>query len=139
MMPGLLTKFGLYEAVEGLIEQLDETEGLNATCEIIGDTKRLPENTEIMVYRIIQEMVNNTLKHAEAKNISLNMNILPKLLKINYSDDGKGFNVDEKLESKSIGLTSIQSRVNYLSGKLNVESKPKKGTSYFIEIPINHE
>ena len=139
MMPGLLTKFGLYEATEDLIEQLDETEGLNANCEITGDTKRLPENTEIMLYRIIQEIVNNTLKHAEAKNILLNLNIMPDQLNIQYSDDGKGFDVQEKLESKSIGLSSIQSRVNFLGGKVNLQSKPGKGTNYYMEIPVKRE
>ena len=136
MMPGLLTKFGLYEATEDLIEQLDETEGLNANCEITGDTKRLPENTEIMLYRIFQEMVNNTLKHAEAKNIRLHMSILADQLNITYSDDGIGFNVEEKLDSKSIGLTSIQSRVNFLSGQVNIESKPGEGMKYNIQIPV---
>lgn len=136
MMPGLLTKFGLYEAAEDLIEQVDETEGLNAVCEITGDTKRLQENTEIMLYRIIQEMVNNTIKHAEAKTISLKMEILPGLLKIFYSDDGKGFDTASKLESKSIGLSSIQSRVNFLSGQVSVESKPQEGVMYVIKIPI---
>ncbi|MCD4729841.1 MAG: sensor histidine kinase [Bacteroidales bacterium] len=136
MMPGLLTKFGLYEATEDLIEQLDETEGLNANCEITGDTKRLPENTEIMLYRIFQEMVNNTLKHAEAKNIQLHMNILPEQMNITYSDDGKGFNIEEKLKSKSIGLTSIQSRVKFLSGQVNIESKPGEGVKYNMQMPI---
>ena len=139
MMPGLLTKFGLYEAAEGMLDQLDETEGLSATCEIIGDTKRLSENTEIMLYRIIQEMVNNTLKHADATTISLKMDILPELLKINYSDDGKGFDVEEKLKSKSIGLTSVQSRVNFLSGNVNLMSEPGKGTNYSLQIPIKIE
>ncbi|MCD4730455.1 MAG: sensor histidine kinase, partial [Bacteroidales bacterium] len=136
MMPGLLTRFGLYEAAEGLIEQLDETAGLSATCEIIGDTKRLSENTEIMLYRIIQEMVNNTIKHADATRISLKMDILPELLKINYSDDGKGFNLEEKLKSKSIGLTSIQSRANFLSGKLDIESAYNKGAQFTLSVPI---
>ncbi|MCD4683968.1 MAG: hypothetical protein K8R86_11850, partial [Bacteroidales bacterium] len=121
---------------EDLFEQLDETEGLNAGIQIIGDTRRLPENTEIMLYRIIQEMVNNTLKHAEAKNISMNMKIQPELLNIQYSDDGKGFDVEEKIESKSIGLTSIQSRVKFLEGELSTESKPGAGVSYFVQIPI---
>lgn len=136
MMPGLLTKFGLYEATEDLIEQLDETEGLNAKCEILGDTKRLAENTEIMLYRIFQELVNNTIKHAEATNITLKIIVRPELLVINYYDDGKGFNMDEKIESRSIGLTSIQSRVKFLSGKSSIESAPGQGTSYSIEIPI---
>ncbi len=135
MMPGLLTRFGLYEAVEDLLEQLGETEELNTICNITGDTKRMPENTEIMLYRIIQEMVNNTLKHAEAKNISFNMNILPEFVKINYSDDGKGFDVEEKMESKSIGLSGIRSRVNFLTGEINIESSPAKGVNYYIKIP----
>jgi signal transduction histidine kinase len=136
MMPGLLTKFGLYEATEDLFDKLNETEGLSASIEITGDIKRLPENTEIMLYRIIQELVNNTIKHAEATTISLKMDILPELLKINYSDDGKGFNVEDKLESKSIGLSSIQSRVNFLSGNVAINSEPGQGVNFTIHIPI---
>ena len=136
MMPGLLTRFGLYEATEDLMEELDETKGLTATCRIKGDTKRLPENTEIMLYRVIQEMVNNTLKHAEAKNISINMNILPGELNIQYSDDGKGFDMEEKNQSGSIGLTSIQSRIKFLEGEMTTETKPGAGVTFFIQIPI---
>lgn len=136
MMPGLLTRFGLFEAVEDLIDQVDETKGINVKCEISGDTKRLPENTEIMLYRIIQEMVNNTLKHAEAKFFSIVINIQKDHLNIEYSDDGKGFNVEEKFESKSIGLTSIQSRVNFLSGNVTVKSEPGQGVNFIIHIPI---
>ena len=135
MMPGLLTRFGLYEATEDLIEQLNETEELNATCKITGDTKRLPENTEIMLYRVIQEMVNNSLKHSEAKNILLNINIMQDHLDIQYSDDGKGFDVEEKFKSKSIGLNGIQSRVNFLSGEINIESSHGKGVNFYIKIP----
>ena len=88
-----------------------------------------------MLYRVIQEMVNNTIKHASAKNIQLNMNIQPHILNITYSDDGKGFNVEEKLESKSIGLASIQSRVNFLSGQVVINSKLDAGTTYSIQVP----
>jgi len=87
MMPGLLTKFGLFEAVEDLFEKLNETEKLTARLEVIGETKRLPENKEVMLYRVIQEMINNTLKHAEAQDISHKMNIQSDILKIEYSDD----------------------------------------------------
>ena len=136
MMPGLLTKFGLYEATEDLFDKLNETSGLKAIIEIKGEQTRLQENKEIMLYRIIQEMVNNTLKHAEAKNILLDMNIQSETLNIKYSDDGKGFVVSEKLESKSFGLTSIQSRVSFLNGQVKIESIPGTGTSYFIKVPI---
>ena len=136
MMPGLLTKFGFFEAVEDLFENLNETEGLLAEVKIEGEPTRLPGNKEIMLYRIVQEMVNNTLKHAEAKNIKLNMAIQPNNLKIKYLDNGKGFNLVEKLESKSIGLTSIQSRVKFINGEIGVKSKPGEGVTYDISLPL---
>ena len=136
MMPGLLTRFGLYEATEDLFDKVNETEGLKTIIGIKGEPTRLPENKEIMLYRIIQEMVNNTLKHAKAKNISLVITIHKNHLNIEYADDGNGFNVEEKLQSKSIGLTSIQSRVNFLSGNITTKSKLGEGVQYSINVPI---
>jgi two-component system, NarL family, sensor kinase len=137
MMPGLLLKLGLYEAVEDLFENLDENENLNASCTISGDHEhRLPENKEIMLYRIIQEMVNNTLKHAEARNIGIQIQILHEAIDIVYSDDGKGFDFNEKMENESIGLKSITSRVNFLNGSLSVDSKPGNGVNYSLNIPV---
>jgi signal transduction histidine kinase/Tfp pilus assembly protein PilF len=136
MMPGLLTKLGFFEATEDLFENIGDTRGLNAICNISGSQDRLPENKEIMLYRIVQEMVNNTLKHAEARNIELQIHVLKGILDMKYSDDGKGFDVGKKLESESIGLKSIQSRVNFLNGTLVIESKPGEGVSYSIQIPV---
>lgn len=136
MMPGLLTKFGLYEAVEDLFEQVDEMEGIHARVIIEGEQARLNDNTEIMVYRVIQEMVNNTLKHAEAKNIHLSFIIRPGKMKVEYTDDGKGFDVDERIKAKSIGLTSIQSRVRFLGGDVAIQSFPGKGVRYSFEIIV---
>ncbi|MBN2173488.1 MAG: tetratricopeptide repeat protein [Bacteroidales bacterium] len=136
MMPGLLTKFGLFEAVEELVEQVNENENIHAVAEIKGEPKRLRENTEIMIYRIIQEMVNNTLKYAEAKNIHLKIEIEPELLKVDYMDDGKGFDMEEKLKQKSFGLTNIQSRVRFLAGKLEVQSSIGKGVRYTFVVPV---
>lgn len=134
MMPGLLTKFGFFEAVEDLIEQIDESEGIHAVTEIHGEHKRLTENTEIMLYRIVQEMVNNTLKYAEAKNIVLDIDVTTDKMKFSYSDDGKGFDLNEKLKSKSIGLTSIQSRVKFLGGELEMETSIGAGVRYTFQI-----
>jgi signal transduction histidine kinase len=136
MMPGLLTKLGLFEAVADLFEKLSETESVNIKFDIPEDEKRLAENKEIMIYRIIQELVNNTLKHAEAENIEFRMTFLGDKLEIYYSDDGKGFDMVEKLDSKSIGLTSLQSRINFLNGKLRFHSDPGKGVIYNLEVPV---
>jgi signal transduction histidine kinase len=136
MMPGLLTRFGLYEAVEDLVEQVDEKEGLHAVVEITGEKTRLKENTEIMLYRIIQEMVNNTLKHAVAHNIKIAFRIHPGFLKVEYSDDGKGFEFDKGIREKSMGLTSLQSRVKFLGGELNIASSAGQGVRYDFEVPL---
>lgn len=136
MMPGLLTKLGLYEAVEDLFENLADNEDLNVTCQITGDQERLPENKEIMLYRVIQEMVNNTIKYAQARKLEMKINIQPRILDIFYSDDGIGFNVEEKIESQSIGLKSIHSRISFLNGKVEIDSRPGAGVKYHIEVPV---
>jgi len=136
MMPGLLTKLGFFEAVEDLFENIGDTKDMNAICTISGNQDRLSENKEIMLYRIVQEMANNTLKHAEARNIELQIHVLQGMLDMKYSDDGKGFDVGKNLESESIGLKSIQSRVNFLNGTLVIESEPGEGARYSIQIPV---
>jgi two-component system, NarL family, sensor kinase len=136
MMPGLLTKLGLYEAVEDLFDNINDDPNLDVQCMIPEDLVRLPENKEIMLYRIIQEMVNNTLKHAKAKNIRFQITASENNLDLQYSDDGKGFDYTQKLESESLGLRSIQSRVDFLNGKLAVESGPGKGVRYSVRVPV---
>jgi signal transduction histidine kinase len=136
MMPGLLTRYGFYEAVEDLFEKLDDTPGLSARAAISGEQERLPENTEIMLYRIVQEMANNTLKHAGATEVLIDIVKLPTQLSIDYSDNGKGFDVEQMMVNESIGLSSIQSRVNFLNGNFDMQSKPGKGINYHITIPI---
>jgi signal transduction histidine kinase len=136
MMPGLLTKFGLYEAVEDLLDRISETEEINVHHDIPEDAERMAENKEIMVYRIIQEMVNNTLKHAHANNIDIRMQVLSGHLDILYKDDGKGFDVDKMMESKSLGLKSMQSRINFLAGMMEMRSEPGEGVTYQLQIPF---
>ena len=79
-------------------------------------------------------MINNTLKHAGANTIVIRVEVLKHKLNLEYTDNGKGFDVKEKLNNKSIGLTSIQSRVNYIGGNIQIISEPGKGTKYALSI-----
>jgi two-component system, NarL family, sensor kinase len=90
-----------------------------------------------MLYRIVQEMVNNTLKHAHASNIILSINATDGMIEIVYSDDGMGFDVNKMMEGKSLGLKSIRSRVDFLNGKLDIQSGPEQGTKYLIIVPAD--
>ncbi len=106
---------------------------------MVGPKERLPENTEIMIYRMIQEMVNNTIKHAKADKIDLTLIIQPDEMNISYSDNGKGFDVKEILSRKTMGVQSIRSRVKFLDGIINIDSSPGNGTVYRICIPLNSD
>lgn len=138
MMPGLLTKLGFYEAVDDLIDNISDTQDIVVKMEIEGDQSRLPENKEIMLYRVTQEMVNNTLKHANAKNIFLKMTRLSDSLEIIFTDDGIGFETEKAMnaETSSLGLKSIESRIGFLNGQVMVDSSPGNGTRYTIRIPL---
>jgi len=138
MMPGLLTKLGFFEAVEDLFDNLNDTGNLQAILEINGSQERMPENREIMLYRIVQEMVNNTLKYAQAGKIKLLINVLSDHLTMVFADDGIGFDAEKVLRtnSESLGLKSIQSRVNFLNGEVVLESRPGEGVKYSFQVPL---
>lgn len=138
MMPGLLTKMGLYEAVEDLLENIKDAGNIKTQIEIPPDLKRPRENTEIMLYRIIQELVHNTLKHSGARNIRVSMNVSEGDLLIHYEDDGVGFDVEKLLASKEegLGIKSVQSRVDFLNGTLKIDSAPGQGVRYTLSVPM---
>jgi signal transduction histidine kinase len=130
---------GLIEAVEDLFDNLNDMEDMEATIVINGELKeRLPENKEIMLYRVIQELVNNSLKHSGADKISLNMKIFPNQLYIKYNDNGKGFDVKKTMQSQtgSFGLKNLESRVDFLSGEMEIQSSPGQGVSCTIQLSI---
>lgn len=137
MMPGLLTRYGFFEAIDELIEQINESEAVKAEMIVEGPDKRFSERKEFMLYRIVQEMINNSLKHAEANHIKLFIRVKESEVHIEFEDDGKGFNVYEKMNNNSLGLTSIKSRSDYLGGLLKLDSSPGKGTKYTFDVKID--
>ena len=82
--------------------------------------------------------MNNTLKHAGAQNISLNLNYTDDKLKLHYADDGVGFEMNKQSENISIGLKGIESRVSFLGGEVNMESEINKGFHCQIMVPVEY-
>ena len=91
---------------------------------------------EIIVYRIVQELLNNTLKHASATDVFVQLIREENRLSIVVEDNGKGFDINLATESKGAGWMNIRSRVDYLKGQLDIHSEPGKGTLVNIEIPL---
>ncbi len=138
MIPGVLSKFGLKDAVEDLLEEVQEMGNIKVNLDLKCPDERLPENMEIMLYRIIQEMVNNTIKHADAKTIDFSMQRTSKDFRINFTDDGNGFDESKLPHDKSLGLHGIRSRVSFLGGTLNLKSDVGKGTRIDIRVPFTN-
>ncbi|MCB2208208.1 MAG: sensor histidine kinase [Bacteroidetes bacterium] len=136
MMPSVLSKFGLEEAIEDLCEDVEEAGDMTVDLHLSLEEERLPENMEIMIYRIIQEMLNNAIKHAQASKVNLSLIKRDKEILIAFKDDGVGFDESSLPHGKNLGLSGIRSRIEYMGGRIELQSQPGKGTSYSIAIPV---
>ncbi|MFM9910739.1 MAG: tetratricopeptide repeat protein [Chitinophagaceae bacterium] len=135
MMPEALVKLGLQQALRDYcdgINEVKEIKGLNINCEFHGLENRLDNSTEIIVYRIVQELLNNIIKHANASHVLVQVIKKDTELNITVEDNGNGFTKEEAVIKNGAGLKNIQSRVDYLKGELDIKSTPGKGTSVHI-------
>jgi len=134
MMPESLVKFGLDTALQDFCNDIDKSGALQVRYQSIGlEGTPLEQTTAITVYRIVQELIGNTLKHASAKTAIVQVTKSNDQVAITVEDDGKGFDTTILKQSKGIGWTNIQHRVDFLKGKLDVNSETGKGTSVHIE------
>jgi two-component system NarL family sensor kinase len=134
MMPEMLVKYGLDETLKEYCNSINETQLLSVKYQAFGMEGRLDSSMEIIIYRIIQELVNNTLKHAAATEVLVQLIKEQDRLSIIVEDNGKGFDTAILDSSKAAGFASIASRVDYLKGRLEVQSTPGKGTMVNIEL-----
>jgi len=136
IMPATLSKLGLVAALQNLIDKISSNAGLQISFSAHEFEGRLEESTEISIYRIVLELINNIVKHAKAHKVTIQLIRYPGYINLVVEDDGCGFD-HEKIaeEKKGIGLGNILSRVEYLKGTLDIDSSPGKGTTVIIEIP----
>lgn len=135
MMPEALVKFGLDTALKDFSNDINKSGALQVSYQSIGiENAGIDQITAITVYRIIQELINNTMKHASAVTAIVQVTRSNGHITITVEDDGIGFNPGVLKQSKGIGWTNIQSRVEYLKGTLDIQSEPGKGTSVHIEL-----
>jgi signal transduction histidine kinase len=135
LSPSVLEDFGYTNAVEGLANKINETQLIHFDVNVFGFKNRLQKDYELALYRITQELINNILKHADAKNISLQTGQRDDKIVLLIEDDGKGFDVNQQKDG--YGLKNLETRTTLLNGKMVIESVPGKGTTTLIEIPYN--
>ncbi len=134
MMPESLMKLGLQQALQDYCDGLSESQDFKINTEFYGLEKRMESSFEIVVYRIVQELLNNSVKHSGASTILVQVMRQDKNLTITVEDNGKGFDIEPVLQGA--GLINIRSRVDYLKGQLDIKSEPGKGTSVYIDCII---
>ncbi len=138
LMPYDLHK-GLIVAIQELSEQFNFTSThTKITLQLTEAASKtnFPKQTELSVYRVVQEITTNALKYAKANNIHIDMDCSQKKILLNLKDDGVGFNIDALNGSKGIGLTNMRDRIEQLNGTFIIQSSEGKGTHFKISISL---
>jgi signal transduction histidine kinase len=137
MMPEVLLKFGLDAALHDLCQKTNEAGAIELKYHSIGiKDKVFEQTTAIHIYRIVQELINNIVKHAHAQQAIVQITDDNNIIHITVEDNGKGMPENKQALSKGIGWNNIYSRVEYLKGKVDIQSTPGKGTSVQIELNV---
>ncbi len=136
MMPEVLMKLGLTNALKDLCDHVSAGKLLQVSLEVHGMNKRLNATTEIMLFRIVQELLNNIIKHANATKAIIQFVRENERLSVIVEDNGQGFGLQEPDETKHAGIATVQSRVNYLNGKMSIDSQTNVGTTVMMDFLI---
>jgi two-component system, NarL family, sensor kinase len=135
LLPASLLRLGLVAGLQNLFDKISAKSGLHINFNTYGFRERLDEPVEVSIYRIILEAVNNVIKHARAKNVTVQLMQYETYINILVEDDGIGFDRDGTLQGQGIGLNNIFSRVDHMKGKVDIDTRLKAGTVINIDIP----
>ena len=137
LMPNTLLRRGPVPAIEELIHSMSQPDDLHIEF-VAGDIPRLPNEQAIHIYRIVQELIHNTRKHARASKLTIHLHQQQQRLLLNATDNGIGFDVAAVSENGTgLGLRNLLNRTEMLGGNMYIISKPGKGTEIVVEIPLN--
>ncbi|MFO7851390.1 MAG: sensor histidine kinase [Bacteroidota bacterium] len=141
LSPHVLTNFGLVSAISSFVKKINKARDVNFTFNSNVGDKRFDSDIEAVMYRSTCELINNSLKHSGASNISIDLNIHGNFIILQYNDDGKGFDAEilESEENMGMGLSNIQTRVKSVNGIFVLDSKKGEGMHSLIKINIGEE
>jgi len=132
LMPEVLMQHGLDKALRRFCTNISNDKLLVIQYDSWGDFKRFVPNFELSVYRVVQELLNNIIKHAQASETLVQLSCQDQVLSITIEDNGIGF-APENLSKTGTGMSSIKSRVHALQGKIDILSEMGKGASIYLE------
>lgn len=138
LMPNILNDFGLAEAMQVYIEKINSIGALHINYVNLLRSNRYPKKIELAFYRICLELINNTMKHSGAKSIELLLSDSNDKIKLRYSDDGIGFNIEDPENNKNggLGMSNIISRIKSINGKYTINTSKGKAFEMLVEIDV---
>jgi len=139
LRPRILDDLGLVAAVEWLAEDLSQSEGIDARVDVQGDASDISPETQLLLFRIVQEALSNVRRHAQASKVVIKLDFTPEQIAMMVYDNGKGFELPEMISdfasSGRLGLAGMQERGRLLGGVISVQSAPGKGTTITVQVP----
>lgn len=136
LSPHMLNNFGLQRGIKNFIDRLATMHKVKISFRTRLRDERFDSNIEVIIYRVVCELINNSLKHSKCTEINISLNLEDKNLVLNYSDNGCGFVVSEVME-KGMGLSNINSRISSLHGTFRLESARNKGTRAYASVAVD--
>ena len=136
MMPQALKKLGLRKALEDLVLKMDAAHSFDAEFHVHGAERKFDDNTNVMLFRIVQEALNNIVKYANASEVSVQLTYSEDWFDLTIEDDGVGFDPQKIDLEKGMGLKSIAFRTEFIGGTYDLNSRPGFGTLVTISIPL---
>ncbi|MFN7928956.1 MAG: two-component regulator propeller domain-containing protein [Blastocatellia bacterium] len=139
LRPVQLDRMGLTNSLREMLDKVAHAHGLTLEHDLDELDGKLPKEAENSLYRIVQEAVNNIVRHADARRASVQLKLNASLLRLVIADDGRGFIPDASRDwvvGSGLGLTGIHERTRLLRGDLLVESAPQQGTTITVELPV---
>ncbi|WP_059103373.1 sensor histidine kinase [Shouchella shacheensis] len=138
LRPMALDDLGLVPTLRKYLETIEERHQIPVVFKHFGQEQRLAQRFEVALFRLVQEAVQNVIKHANAKELSVKIEQKTSNVSLVIRDDGKGFD-PSSLQEGTFGLMGMKERVSMLSGVLSIHSKPRNGTTIMIQLPIQEE
>jgi signal transduction histidine kinase len=131
--PQVLSDFGLAHGLRNFLSRISQLNVVNIAFNTNIDKERFDSNTEVVLYRVVCELINNSLKHSGCSEIEISLMLSGTLIKLEYSDNGCGFNLDE-VASNGMGLSNITSRIDSINGSIEIQSRKGEGMSVVASI-----
>ena len=137
MMPEALIRFGLRDALQDYCDHLQQGGIFKINFQSFNMEKRLPQDIEVIIFRIVQELLNNVVKHSAADQVLVQLIRDENRLSVDVEDNGKGMNADSLSQAMGVGWLNIKSRVDYLKGNLDIRTAPEEGCAVHIEFSLS--